>query len=242
MRIKIEFQGPGFVAVPNHVVALVGNGLEAVDLAALVVLAALPVGSDWSAAWVQKRLGVGRDAWQAISRRLRAVGAVWDEVQTGEDGRHRGRCLSVRWPDAPDGAKRARRRPDGGGAPGWKHRKPGKPNAGKSGMGMPEKPNAGKPGIRSAEVIEIVGETSVEMTQNPPCPKTKTGEAVAAPPGLAATASPCPVLQAEGERVERSGEEKARAAAIFDELLTQLRGKVAAEPRSLRMVRPSQDA
>lgn len=211
MRIRIEFQGPGFVAVPNHVVAMVGQTLRALgvtaerletlrlspsllderfapaDLAALVVMAALPVGSDWAATWFQTRMGVGREAWQATSRRLRALGSIFDDFKTTDDGRHHGRSLCVRWPDAPAVAKSKPRRPSGDGAGGWKHRKPGKPNAGKPVTGVTGKPNAGKPGIRSGEVIENEGETVCEGVENPSCTKTHTPGCTAAPlTGLAA--------------------------------------------------------
>lgn len=222
VRIKIEFQGPGFVAVPNHVAAMVGQVIgdlvpqfdrdqrkvsddtaaerfTASDLGALVVFAMLPVGSEWSARWAQDRLGIGRDAWQAIARRLRAVGAMWDDTLTGEDGRHRGRCLAVRWPELAAGAKARKRGTKGGAAGGWKHRKPGKPNDGKPGSVGPGKPNDGKPGIRSSQVIEIVGETVGEVCENPVAPKTKTDGDDAAPLGVAASSPSNFEMTSEGE-------------------------------------------
>lgn len=183
MRIRIDFQGPGFVAVPNHVAAMVGKELSPEAVGVLVMLALRPVGSDWAVASILAALGCSRDRWQRISRELRAVGALWDDPDTGSDGRHRGRLLAVRWPVAP--AKSARKSVSKARV---QRRVVASPKAGKPGLVGPGFPKAGKPGFRSSEVIEIVEQSPVDVVQVLVASKTKTGEAVA--PTGAAAASP----------------------------------------------------
>jgi hypothetical protein len=105
-RIETRFQGPGFVAVPNHVAQNVDLPPDA--LGVLVYLASLPHG--WRLDWrdVCARFGIGKDRWQRIARDLRACGAMVDDIEAarGPRGRLSGHRVLVRWPDAkPEAVK-----------------------------------------------------------------------------------------------------------------------------------------
>lgn len=131
MLIETDFQEVPFVAVPRHVVALLGNGLSGDALAALVWLAARPKGAAVYVASVQRALGCGKDKWQRISRELRAVGAL-TVAPSFVEGRDLavGKCLLVRWPEGGKTRLSGSERKAG---------KPGVP-AGKPGGKRPENP------------------------------------------------------------------------------------------------------
>lgn len=95
--IETDFQGPGFVAVPNHVAQRAGLAPEALGL--LVYLASQPRGFivRWSA--ICAHFGMGKDRWQRIARDLRDIGAMRVENVRGAGGRVIGRRVLVRWPD-----------------------------------------------------------------------------------------------------------------------------------------------
>lgn len=175
MRIKIEFQGPGFVAVPNHVAAMVADGLlSASALGCLVVMALRPVGSEWSVSAIQKACGVGDFAWRRIAKELRLVKAFEaDDLERGAGGKLAGRVWVVRWPE--------------------KAVKVGKPQRGKPTCASVVKPRRGKPTLRLAQVIEIVEQTEVIHNENEVRLNTKTGEAVASHSAKAAS----PVVNSE---------------------------------------------
>lgn len=216
MRIRIEFQGPGFVAVPNHVAAMVPDRLSVDALGALVRLALLPSGSDWNVATVLSMLGCGREKWQRLSRELRAIGALFDDVPTDAGGRLLGRVLGLRWPD-PVKVKAGR--------------KPGKPKAGKPGHVEPGKPKAGKPGFRSAQAVELIEKNSDEGLQKDAPLNTKTGEA-AAPTGGEAASPVChfvPISAGpDGEAGRASDpESRARVAAMVAAFVARATGPCA---------------
>ena len=97
--VELNFEGPGFVAVPNAVVDDTRLGADA--LAVLVYLARLAGGRGSRIVRVGailKRFGFGKDKWQRIARELRAVGALADNFGRSEDGRNVVRSLSVGWP------------------------------------------------------------------------------------------------------------------------------------------------
>lgn len=124
--IETDFEGPGFVAVPNHVAQR--RGLSPDALGVLVYLASQPRGfiARWSA--VCAHFGMGKDRWQRIARELRVVGAMDAQPIRGARGRVIGRCVSVRWPRPPvevEPGAESREIP-------LSDRKPGKPAAGKS--------------------------------------------------------------------------------------------------------------
>ena len=97
--VELEFDGPGFVAVPNGVVDDARLGAEA--LAVLVYLARLAGGRGpriVRVAAICKRFDFGKDKWQRIARELRAVGALSDNFGRTDDGRNIVRSLVVGWP------------------------------------------------------------------------------------------------------------------------------------------------
>jgi hypothetical protein len=95
--VETDFQGPGFVAVPNHVAQRRGLAPEALGL--LVYLASQPRGFivRWSV--ICDHFGMGKDRWQRIGRDLRAIGAMQVQEVRGSGGRVIGRRVVVRWPD-----------------------------------------------------------------------------------------------------------------------------------------------
>ena len=95
--VETDFQGPGFVAVPNHVAQRRGLAPEALGL--LVYLASQPRGFivRWSV--ICDHFGMGKDRWQRIGRDLRAIGAMQVQEVRGAGGRIIGRRVVVRWPD-----------------------------------------------------------------------------------------------------------------------------------------------
>lgn len=96
--IETDFQGPGFVAVPNHVAQRPGFPPDA--LGVLVYLASQPRGFivRWSV--VCGHFGIGKDRWQRIARDLREIGAMEVQTMRGPGGRILGRRVLVRWPEA----------------------------------------------------------------------------------------------------------------------------------------------
>jgi len=154
MLIQTEFQGAGFVAVPNHVV----NGTLGADaLGVLVWLAARPVGSVVSVVSIRKRFGFGKDKWQRISRELRDAGAlISTAVQCPETGRIVGKSFLVRWPEKRAGTHEPEN-PAHGAEP-----KAGKPGsrAGKPGHEKPENPAPIKRNIQKeggGDEVELPG-------------------------------------------------------------------------------------
>ena len=124
--VETDFQGPGFVAVPNHVAQRRGLAPEALGL--LVYLASQPRGFivRWSV--ICDHFGMGKDRWQRIGRDLRAIGAMQVQEVRGAGGRIIGRRVVVRWPDAvasEAGVTESREIP-------LSDRKPEKPAPGKS--------------------------------------------------------------------------------------------------------------
>lgn len=95
--VETDFQGPGFVAVPNHVAQRRGLAPEALGL--LVYLASQPRGFivRWSV--ICDHFGMGKDRWQRIARELRAIGAMQVQELRGAGGRIIGRRVVVRWPE-----------------------------------------------------------------------------------------------------------------------------------------------
>ena len=105
--IELDFAGPGFVPVPNHVAddARLSDGAVAV----LVFLArqAAQRRGVLRVSVVRERFGYGKDKWQRIARELRAVGALGDVYGRTGDGRSIVRAVAVRWP-APAAKRPAR--------------------------------------------------------------------------------------------------------------------------------------
>lgn len=100
--IQTEFEGPGFVAVPNYVAQDVNLTPEA--LGVLVWLASQPMGFVCRVAGVRERFGMGKDKWQRIARELRAAGAMRNvRMRSGNSGRMSGSHYIVRWPDPKGG-------------------------------------------------------------------------------------------------------------------------------------------
>lgn len=123
--VETDFQGPGFVAVPNHVAQR--RGLSPEGLGLLVYLASQPRGFivRWSV--ICDHFGMGKDRWQRIGRELRAIGAMQLHELRGAGGRVIGRRVVVRWPDplpVDAGVTESRESP-------LSDRKPEKPAAGK---------------------------------------------------------------------------------------------------------------
>lgn len=109
--VELDFDGPGFVAVPNGVVD--DARLSAEALAVLVYLARLAGGRGpriVRVAAICKRFGFGKDKWQRIARELRAVGALADNFGRTDDGRNIVRSLVVGWPKPVDPESRKIRR------------------------------------------------------------------------------------------------------------------------------------
>jgi len=100
--VETQFEGPGFVAVPNDVAQMPCLSPDA--LGVLVWLASLPKGYAMRRASLLKRFAIGKDKWQRIARDLAAVGALTVQKDQGPDGRWSTR-YRVRWPDV---SKRAR--------------------------------------------------------------------------------------------------------------------------------------
>jgi len=94
--VETQFEGPGFVAVPNAVAQMPGLSPDALGM--LVWLASLPKGYAIRRATLLERFSIGKDRWQRIARDLSAVGALVVEKKRGPDGRFSTRYL-VRWPD-----------------------------------------------------------------------------------------------------------------------------------------------
>lgn len=119
--IETNFQGSGFVAVPNHVAQNAALSPEA--LGVLVYFGSLPRGYLMRVASVLERFAMGKDRWQRIARELRDAGAMTTEIVRGAGGRAVGRRVSVRWPDPVENTE-SRKIP-------LSDRKPEKPAAGK---------------------------------------------------------------------------------------------------------------
>lgn len=123
-QIETSFQGPGFVAVPNHIAQDLDLSPEA--LGVLVYLASKPNGWRMSPDDVKARFGMGKDRWQRIARELRAVGAMVVEALRGAGGQLLGRLVRVRWPEQPAITEKRETRPSA-----VTDRKPENPAAGK---------------------------------------------------------------------------------------------------------------
>ena len=94
--VETDFEGPGFVAVPNHVLDVPGLSPEAIGL--LVWFARQPRGFIARASAVQDRFGIGKDRWQRIARELRATGAIRLVRLRATSGRLAGGHYVIRWP------------------------------------------------------------------------------------------------------------------------------------------------
>jgi len=117
-QIETQFEGPGFVAVPNEVAQ--SGKLSPEALGVLVYLASLPRGFLVRVCSIRETFALGRDKWQRIARELREVGAMDLREARGPGGRVIGKRMAVRWPDLTD--SRETRSSD---------REPGKPTVGK---------------------------------------------------------------------------------------------------------------
>jgi len=95
--IETNFQGPGFVAVPNHVVD--DERLSPDALGVLVWLARRPVGFIARTVSIRERFGIGKDRWQRIARELRAAGAIQRVPVRLASGAFSGWRYEVRWPE-----------------------------------------------------------------------------------------------------------------------------------------------
>lgn len=96
-QIQTQFQGPGFVAVPNAVAQCPDLSAEA--LGVLVYLASLPHGTLARVATIRERFGFGKDKWQRIARELREAGAMELRSIRGNGGHVIGKMMAVQWPD-----------------------------------------------------------------------------------------------------------------------------------------------
>lgn len=126
--IETDFEGPGFVAVPNHVIDR--DDLSPEALGVLVWMARRPRGYIIRATAIQQHFRMGKDRWQRIARELRAAGAMrTNELRDTETGRLCGRAAVIGWPQpiapkrkGPKAGKPGSRQPD--------HRKPENPALG----------------------------------------------------------------------------------------------------------------
>lgn len=120
--VETCFEGPNFVAVPNHVAQ--NSALSADALGVLVYLGSLPRGFLARVSSIQARFKIGKDKWQRIARELREAGAMIVEAVRGVGGRVVGKRVRVCWPrPAHETESRVSRPSD---------RKPEKPTVGKS--------------------------------------------------------------------------------------------------------------
>jgi hypothetical protein len=102
MLIQTEFQQNPFVAVPRHVLQLVGEKISPEALGVLVWLAGRPVGAQLQVGTICRAMRFGKDKWQRIARELRAVGAlIVAPIVCHETNRMFGQSYAVRWPEAP---------------------------------------------------------------------------------------------------------------------------------------------
>jgi len=133
--IETAFQGPGFVAVPNHV--LDDERLSPEAIGVLVWFARKPAGWIARTSAVRERFNIGKDRWQRIARELRAVGAIRVERVRTASGVISGSRFVICWPDpcpasdAVSAISRETRLMD---------HKPGNPAAGKPGSHEPGNP------------------------------------------------------------------------------------------------------
>lgn len=93
--IETDFEGPGFVAVPNRVIDL---PLSPEGLGVLVWLARQPRGWIARASAIRERFSMGKDRWQRIARELREVGAITAVSRRDAAGRIVARSYRVGWP------------------------------------------------------------------------------------------------------------------------------------------------
>lgn len=139
VKIRTQFQGPGFVAVPNHVARHPLLSMEAIGV--LTWIASHRNEVDLSVAEICDGCRFGKEKWQRIARELRAAGALRNVKIRGRGGKVLGEVLALQWPDKPADDREP-------GNPAAGDREPEKPAAGKPGSGEPENPpsGAGKPG------------------------------------------------------------------------------------------------
>jgi len=95
--IETAFQGPGFVAVPNHV--LDDERLSPEAIGVLVWFARRPVGWIARTSSVRERFNMGKDRWQRIARELRAVGAIRVDRLRTASGVISGARFVICWPE-----------------------------------------------------------------------------------------------------------------------------------------------
>jgi len=96
--IEFDFEGPGFVAVPNRVFDDHRLSMEAVAVLGYLARLAGKRSGVVRVSAIRKRYRCGKDRWQRIARELRAVGALRDEYARTADGREIVRCLKFGWP------------------------------------------------------------------------------------------------------------------------------------------------
>jgi hypothetical protein len=130
--IETDFEGPGFVAVPNHVIDR--DDLSPEALGVLVWMARRPRGYIIRATAVQSHFRMGRDRWQRIARELRAAGALRNHrLRDLETGRMAGEAAVIGWPAEKAKPKaKTRATTPGAGKPGIRadHREPENPASG----------------------------------------------------------------------------------------------------------------
>ena len=165
VQIQIQRQEVPFLMTPHEASSRAGKDFSLAAFGALVAILALPNGSMWSVKQLQTRLGVGKSAWDRITRELRAVGAVWDCVSNDPRTGRISRVIAFGWPGSvvPDEGR-------------WKRREAGFPTDGKTARKVVKKPCGGKPASRSAQVIEIVDENEPRECENSGQIKKKEAE------------------------------------------------------------------
>lgn len=159
--IETDFEGPGFVAVPNQVAQAGVLTPEALGL--LVYFASLPRGYVLRVAQVREVFSMGKDKWQRIARELREVGALSSARIRDKAGRVLGERVSVRWPDFT--GSRETRLPD---------REPGNPAAGKPAkhcrktrQTLPENPAPYKKETKKQSARQVVNRPRSEHGRSP---------------------------------------------------------------------------
>ena len=203
--VELEFDGPGFVAVPNSVVDDDRLGSDA--LAALVYLARLAGGRGPRVVRVGAicaRFRWGKDKWQRVARELRAVGALSDNFGRSDDGARVVRSLSVCWPKA---------------APA---RVAGPARGARQAASSCEREN---PAHRKNEAVSCERENPAHRAENPAqvCRKTRllkeehTGAvAAAAPSSKAAATAPGGRSDLGAHRLSRAGVAASLGLPVFD--------------------------
>lgn len=210
MLIETDFEQVPFVAVPRHVVRLVGHMVDlgggvsrpfsAEALGVLVWLAARPPRAQVGVGYLRAVMGWGEDKWRRVRQELVAVGAlVSAPTRDASSGRVVGSGFKVRWPAADTGKTPA----SVAGSP-----TPGKPGPRKPGLsGGKDRGNPGPSykGIESAP--EAAPLSSGGAASGAGAEERSDGAGCAVDAGEAATASvaaphPLAVLPADAAAIE----------------------------------------